>query len=180
MPIHFLSRTLDGAHVRSIFWDAVAGEQRFFKTYDLIALFGIPVGKILGHIMLSYRTNTPDVNMSMTIDPRLKKPQALETGDADTGIDGAFEVAAEIANRQYHYPLHGIRNFDEMHLTSNQTTHWHLNFWHMLLDGDMRTIDDDGLRVGDIVQVTPDRTPGEELFQLGPLTQIGQPGEDIP
>lgn len=153
------------------------------NTYDLINFFGIPEGKKLILDGISYSCNLADRSLHLTIDPKLKTPQQSTVEGLEDGTQGRISLAAAVANEQYSEQfMKGITCIDELHFLDaiGSGAQWDFTIYYSLVPGEMRTIDDDGLRVGDIRQVTPDRTPGMPLFQLGPVTQIGSAGEDIP
>lgn len=165
-------------------WIAADAESFIMETYDLISFFGIPDGHKMMLRGIAYACGNADRSLHLTVDPKLKGPQQGTVAGLAEGVMGRISLAAALANEQYTLDIpgdHGMELVDELHFLDaiGAGTTWNITFFYDLVPGDMRTIDDDGLRVGDITQVTPDRTPGKPLFQLGPITQIGSAGEDI-
>lgn len=175
-------RSQEGGLTQQFFFDASNGEEIDWDTYQIIQRFGIPEGKVIELDGISFWTNTGSVSMQVQVDPKLKQPgpPQPEAGDGSDPVSGMVQPASKESDRLYFQRMFGMRCIDELRMKFFGIAQWHTSWHYRLAPGDMRTIDDDGLRVGDIRQVTPDRTPGEPLFQLGPITQIGSPGEDIP
>lgn len=155
-------------------WQAGAAEVLTLSTFDLISLFGIPEGKQIELISVDYTSDTTETAINMGVDTRLK--QSLTTPE---GIQEAtrnnIQLSSGDVGHTYNQPLHDMPLTDE--LTFRETIGagalWTIMIFFRFVRGSMYLIDDLAINVGDITQVTPDRSPGSEWFQVGPVSQIG-------
>ncbi len=131
------------------------------------------MGTHLALHQISSRSNGAS-NYTVTIDGKLKGKVTSPTQDFAVASVDSIRMFHEAADDYPIKPLYGMHCIDEMVFeTGNTGVDFNIEFIFEYISGEMRTIDDIGLLIGDIKQVTPDRAPGTEWYQPGPIIQIG-------
>ncbi len=170
-----ISRERSGnVHSVSFRWvTSGSGEDVRLDTFDLIKLFGIPEGTHLSLHSISSRSNSAS-NFKVVVDGQLKGGVAATLQDFSDAVLDEIRMYHEGADDYPIKPLYGMHCIDEMVFnTGNTSVDFNIEFIFEYIKGSMRLIDDLGLLIGDITQVSPNRAPGTEWYQPGPIIQIG-------
>ncbi len=121
---------------------------------------------------ISYTSATGATRTEIVIDA---KSQGLLQSIPEPFQDAGkmVRMAISAANEVHEKPMHGVPIDDELIFKGIDAATVFFTFIFQKKDGAMRLIDDIALNIGDIAQVELDRSPGMELFQPGPISQIG-------
>jgi len=161
-------------------WDADGTNDFIVNTRDLMRLFGIPDKHIVALLRIDVDGSVAG-DLQIDVDPKLKGQAQSVVENFQDGVFGRLRFVITANNDHETKELYGLNMTDELALSSNTTVVWFINFIFEYIPGEMFLLDDLIENIGDIRQVEIDRTPGQEWFQLGPVTQINEgTGEDIP
>ncbi len=150
-----------------------SGEDVRLDTFDLIKLFGIPEGMHLSFHQIASRSSGAS-NFGVIIDGALKGGVPTASQDFVDAVIDQVDMFHEAADDYPIKPLFGMHCIDELVFTTGNTSiTFVIEFIFEYISGSMRLIDDLGLLIGDITQVSPNRAPGTEWYQPGPIIQIG-------
>lgn len=169
------------SHVVQLVWVADAGELVILKTRDIIHEFDVDDDQIVSLLEFDASNTTTTTLIEVDVDPRLKgnasseanAVRAVQTDIEDTGIKGRFRVTSSDGDLIFVKRLYGLPLRDELHLFCTTAATYILDITFDLIPGAMFLLDDLALNIGDITQVEPDFSPGQEWFQPGPISQIG-------
>lgn len=166
--------------VTQLVWVGGSNEFHILDTRDLQRHFGVKDDEEIRLLEINLHNTTAAASVIFIVDPRLKGVVNTPTNSdiGDTAIRGKFTVAAADGDTQRPRRLYGLPCRDEIHLKATVAATYFIDFTYEVVSGGMYLADDLALNIGDITQVTPDRTPGQELFQVGPISQIG--GIELP
>lgn len=162
-------------------WIAGAGELVILKTRDLIHEFDVGGNQIISLLEFDASNTTTSTLIEVDIDPRLKgnasaeanAVRATQSDIEDSGIKGRFRITSSDGDLLFVKRLYGLPLRDELHLFCTTAATYILDITYDLIPGSMYLFDDLALNIGDITQVQPDYSPGQEWFQPGPVSQIG-------
>jgi len=170
------------SHVVQLVWIAEASELVILDTLDLIHEFDIPDGMMIEILEFDASNTSTTTLIEVDVDPRLKASESADRAEIadieDTGIKGRFRVTSSDGDLIFVKRLYGLPLRDELHLFCTTAATYILDITYDLVPGLMFLFDDLALNIGDITQVQPDFSPGQEWFQPGPVSQIG--GTEVP
>lgn len=170
-------------HSVELNWNTATVSQIVLSTRDLIRLFGIPEDKKLMFHHLTFTGTDTGRTATITVDPKLKGRNQQSLSAFEQSVLGRIRMNIDSNGDHEDQPLYGLNCVDELIFADDggSSMTWLMQFIFELVDGEMFLMDDLIENIGDIRQVEIDRTPGQEWFQLGPVTQINEgTGEDIP